>query len=79
MTRLGLKTVKREVETASGTTLVVSFTPAGVTTREKGRRTVYGPIPYGKLHLLGAQMKADEAKRERAAKKKLRRELRGGR
>ena len=77
MTRLGLKTVKREVETASGTTLVVSFTPAGVTTREKGRRTVYGPIPYGKLHLLGAQMKADEHY-WRAAKKKLRRELRGG-
>ncbi len=76
MTRLGLNTVKREVETASGTTLVVSFTPAGITTREKGKRTTYGPIPFGKIHILGAQMMADEAKRERAARKKLRRQQR---
>lgn len=71
MTRLGMNTVKREVETAGGLTLVVTFTPAGITTREKGRRMTYGPVPYGHVHLDGARMKADEAKREKLARRKL--------
>ena len=77
MTRLGLKTVRREVETASGTTLVVSFTSAGITTREKGKRTTYGPIPYGKLHILGAMMLVEQRKREKKERQKIRKQLRG--
>ncbi len=72
-TRLKLSTVKREVVTDRGEKLIVSFTPAGVTTREKGRRTMYGPIPYGHLHLIGARMRAEEIRRERKQRRKARR------
>jgi hypothetical protein len=72
LTRLGMNTVRREVETASGLVLVVEFTPAGITTREKGRRTTYGPIPYGKQHKLGAMMMAEAIIRERKALRKAR-------
>jgi len=77
MTRLG-KTVKREVSlpspfSAFPTQLIVSLTREGITTREKGRRTTYGPIPYAHIHLLGARMKAEELIRERKARRKARR------
>jgi len=69
-TKLRMNTVKREVSSDRTVELIVSLTPAGITTREKGRRTVYGPVPYGHLHLIGARMRADEIRRERKRRRR---------
>ncbi len=55
--------------------LVVSLTPEGVTIREKGRRTVYGPLPYGWLRLKAAERMAEQRRAERAKKRKVKRGL----
>jgi hypothetical protein len=77
MTRL-TKAVKREVAAEASrwskdVVMVVSLTPAGVTLREKGRRTTYGPLPYSWLYLQGAKLKAEQTIRERKAARKARR------
>lgn len=71
-TKLKLNTVRREVQATTSERLIVSLTPSGITTREKGRRTEYGPIPYAHLHLIGARMRAADVMKERAAKRKRR-------
>lgn len=53
--------------------LVVEMTREGIRTREKGRRTWYGPFPWGKLHLTLARMTADQRVAERKAERRARR------
>lgn len=71
------KSVRREAHTSYGP-IIITLAPEGIYTREKGRRTTYGPIALGKIHTLGAQMKADEIRRARAAARKARKALRTG-
>lgn len=49
------RNVTRVVPTRRDGDLVVTLTNEGVMVREKGRRTTYGPIPYGKLLIAGAR------------------------
>jgi hypothetical protein len=73
VTRL-TRNVKREVAgTLHGERLVIMLTGDGVTIREKGRRTTYGPLPYGWLYLQGAKQRADETMKQRKLNKKRRR------
>lgn len=74
-TRLAKK-VSRVVETRLDGPLVVTLAPEGVYVRQKGRRTVYGPIGYGKLYLDGARLYVAEVKRQKAEKRKVRALLR---
>lgn len=64
------------VRSASGA-LVVTLTPAGLLIREKGRRTSYGPIPYGHLLLEGARRTAASriAERQRGRTAKVKRSM----
>lgn len=62
-------TVRRE--TRSGE--VIELRPDGFYIREKGRRTWYGPIAYGRLLLLGARQYVEDRKRTKAAASKVRR------
>jgi hypothetical protein len=52
------------------TGLVVELSSAGLSIRESGRRITYGPISYGRIFQLGAQMYADAVLREKARLKK---------
>lgn len=67
------KAVSREATTVKYGNLIITLTPAGLTTREKGRRTVYGTIPYDHLHERGAILKAKSNLAEKQAKRKVRR------
>jgi hypothetical protein len=78
MTHIGTKSVKREVYAPKWGDLIVSVSAAGISIREKGRRTWYGPVPFGAVMLVGARMKAESVKRDRVAAKKARRALREG-
>jgi hypothetical protein len=72
MTRL-TRNVKREVAgSLTGERLIVMLTADGVTIREKGRRTSYGPLPYGWLYLQGAKQRADQNMKERKLNRKRR-------
>lgn len=59
--------VKRVVPTRRDGELVITLTSEGVMVRQKGRRTSYGPIPYGKLLLDGARMYIAAEKQRKAA------------
>ena len=50
------KTLSRVTESG----LVVSLTPEGLTMRQKGKRTTYGPLSYEWLHLQGAKLTATQ-------------------
>lgn len=52
------------------TGIVVELSSAGISVREHGRRIVYGPISYGRILQMGAQMAADALLREKARAKK---------
>ena len=78
MTTLLSKPVSRVVPTRRDGPLVITLTDAGLLVREKGRRTTYGPIPYGKLLVDGANMYVAEQKRLKAEARKLRRLARTG-
>lgn len=51
---------RREVQLASTERGVIELVREGVMIREKGRRTVYGPITYTHIFMIGARMKAEE-------------------
>ncbi|HEX5437163.1 MAG TPA: hypothetical protein VFW98_08385 [Gemmatimonadaceae bacterium] len=68
------KPVSREV-IIDGRVYVATFAHAGVTLREKGKRTTYGPVSWGRILLDGARMMADEAIQERHARRKVSRGL----
>ena len=68
--------ITRPCPTRSGT-VVVRLSPEGLYVREAGRRTWYGPIPYGALLLQGARAFVAERKREQQLRRKARREARG--
>lgn len=65
--------VARIVSTRRDGSLVVTLTELGLMIREKGRRTTYGPLPYGKLLLAGARDYIEQKKREKREARKLRR------
>lgn len=71
------KPVTRVVSTRRDGDLVITLVDAGVLVREKGRRTTYGPIPYGKLLIDGARMFIEAQKREKALARQQRKLLRG--
>ena len=50
------KPVARVVPTRRDGDLVITLTVEGIMVREKGRRTSYGPVSYGKLLLDAARM-----------------------
>jgi hypothetical protein len=68
ITILGSRSVRRRCPRTGITT---ELTAEGLYVRERGRRLAYGPIPYSKLLLIGAQQYVAEQKRE---KERLRRE-----
>lgn len=70
MTTRLTKPVKRVAYAPKWGDLVVTIAHEGVTIREKGRRTSYGPVPWGKVLLEGARMKEAERRAERAARRK---------
>ena len=57
------KPVRREITDERGRTLIIELTPAGLITREKGRRTAG-------LHIRGAELTAQRAARQKAAERK---------
>lgn len=67
MTRLN-KPVRRETFAPRWGDIVVTMDSAGITIREKGRRTAYGPVPFGVIMQKGAEMMAAAARREKAAR-----------
>ena len=75
-TRLS-KPVVRVVPTRRDGDLVITLTAEGIMVREKGRRTTYGPISYGKVLLDGARMHVAEQKRLKAERRKAARAGRG--
>lgn len=58
--------------------LIVTLTPDGVMLREKGRRTQYGPLPYGWLKLRAAERMAEQRRAARAGARQIRRKVRRG-
>lgn len=62
------KAVKRVVSTREGQDLVLTLSQAGVFVREKGRRTEYGPVPYGAILMRAAQLTAHEETSRRRKK-----------
>ena len=72
MTRLS-KQVRREAQGGSYGPIIVTLAPEGIYTREKGRRTTYGPIAFSHIHTLGASLRAAQIKKERLTARKARR------
>jgi hypothetical protein len=60
------KKVRREAHGGSYGPIIVTLAPEGIYTREKGRRTTYGPITFAHIHTEGARLRAVAAKLERA-------------
>ena len=75
MTRL-YKKVARETQAGSYGSVIVTLAPEGIYTREKGRRTTYGPVSFSYLHTLGATLRAAAVKKERLTARKARRDAR---
>lgn len=55
------------------TNIVITLTTEGIYTREKGRRTTYGPYTYGSLHLRCAEVNVAATLRQKAEGKAPRR------
>ena len=70
------KKVAREAQAGSYGQVIVTLAPEGIYTREKGRRTTYGPITFAHIHTMGAQLRALAVKKERLTARKARRDLR---
>ena len=70
------KKVAREAQAGSYGQVIVTLAPEGIYTREKGRRTTYGPITFSHIHTLGAHIRAIEVKKERLTARKARRDAR---
>jgi hypothetical protein len=70
------KKVRRETNAGSYGRIIVTLAPEGIYTREKGRRTTYGPIAFSSIHTLGAHMRAVQVKKDRTAARKARRAAR---
>lgn len=49
--------------------LVVTLAPEGVYVREKGKRTQYGPLAYGRLLVKAAEVNAEAIRSERKSRK----------
>ena len=75
MTHLS-KRVRRETNAGSYGPVIVTLAPEGIYTREKGRRTTYGPIAFSHIHTLGATMRAQQVKKDRLMARKARKEIR---
>jgi len=75
MTHLSRR-VRREAQAGSYGPVIVTLAPEGIYTREKGRRTTYGPIAFSHIHTLGATLRAVQIKKERLTARKARKELR---
>jgi hypothetical protein len=75
MTRLDKK-VRREANGGSYGPIIITLAPEGIYTREKGRRTTYGPISLSSIHTQGARLRAVQVAKDRAAARKARRQAR---
>lgn len=69
-----VRTGAREVNGGRFGRLVIELTPAGLISREKGRRTRYGPVSFEQLHVYLAEL---HARQERAEKRRTSRVSRG--
>lgn len=77
MTKLNLGSkVQREVWTSHFGDLVVKMTSEGIYTREKGKRTWYGPVSYNHVHMAGAKLAVEEKRRERRMGRSMRKAIR---
>jgi hypothetical protein len=66
MTRLDRsRPVRRVVTSALGRELVVMLIPSGIMVREPRRRTWFGPLDYGQLHLELIRRQHEARKRAR--------------
>jgi hypothetical protein len=65
--------VRREAQGGSYGPIIVTLAPEGIYTREKGRRTTYGPIAFSHIHTLGAMMRVAQIKKERVMARKAKR------
>ena len=63
MTKL-TKPVRRQIEQAD---VVVTLAPEGIYVRQRGKRTTYGPLAYGRLYTQLGRERADEILRARKA------------
>lgn len=61
--------VRRSVTAPRSGNLVVEITAEGLRLREKGRRTWFGPAPWGALYVALARMEADARRAAKAAEK----------
>lgn len=50
--------------------LVVKFTPEGIYTREAGKRTWWGPTPWGKVHWSCQKVQIDQAVAEKKTRRR---------
>jgi hypothetical protein len=62
--------VLREVLAPRTGRVVVKLEPVGISVREVGRRTWYGPMTYGSLFVLLARLTADMKRAERRKARK---------
>lgn len=60
--------ITRKVATTHYGAVVVRLTPEGLTCRQRGRRTEFGPLPFGWLYQRAVQMTVD-ARREKGSKR----------
>jgi hypothetical protein len=71
------KPVRRVVTTRRSGELVITLTAEGLTFREKGRRTTYGPLDPGALFIMAVRQHIDAEKRRKAEARKAARAARG--
>lgn len=62
------KPLRREV-IANGKVHIATLAQSGVTLREKGKRTTYGPVSWDRIWWDGVQLAAEENLRERRARR----------
>lgn len=68
-----VRPVRREVMTARRERLVAIATAEGLYLREPRRRTLYGPLDWGRLYLQAAKQHADALRAAKKAERQKRR------
>ena len=68
------RAISREVE-IEGRTFIATFAHAGVSLREKGKRTEYGPVSWSLILLKGAQAAAQQTIAEKTTRRRVSRGL----
>lgn len=67
--------VRREVVGEDGKLYVITLTAEGITMREKGRRTTFGPLSYAWLHFRAVSGQVEAERRSIGRAKRVSRNL----